>query len=333
MELILKSRIRDLAGNLSEPVTFRISCTTPPLLNVRSILASGLSIAIPITLILLLGFWLLFYKSPAERLPVLRSTLLLFCLLLLLTFLQRILHEGGHASYLVLRGVPFSIYVHPFTFPGYARPVIDSSIWRDIPGSLTALLLSLLISLPFWKHRSLALLPLVMLFPYVAIIDGINVLGLAGDFRNLVQTNALSPIPFYILGALIIVAGITFLFALLPLLALSPKDKRSLFVFPAAMFLLSLLSFLVACIVVPGSPIDLEYFLGQEILTVANALLLVQPVGWMILAVLYVTLYNRAYPRLPAWLRTEAGPLAWKDLRLPALLATISVIMGWIIIT
>lgn len=92
-------------------------------------------------------------------------------------------------------------------------------------------------------------------------------------------------------------------------------------------------AFLVACIVVPGSPINREYFLGQEILTVANALLLVQSIGWMLIALFYVTLYNRAYPRLPAWLRTEAVPLAWKDLRLPALLATISVIMGLIIIT
>jgi len=55
-------------------------------------------------------------------------TFLLFCLLLLLTFVQRILHEGGYASYLFLRGVPITIYVHPFTFPGYARPVIDSSV-------------------------------------------------------------------------------------------------------------------------------------------------------------------------------------------------------------
>jgi len=39
------------------------------------------------------------------------------------------------------------------------------------------------------------------------------------------------------------------------------------------------------------------------------------------------------YPKLPAWLRTEAIHLTWKDLRLPALLAAVSVILGLIIIT
>jgi hypothetical protein len=48
---------------------------------------------------------------------------------------------------------------------------------------------------------------------------------------------------------------------------------------------------------------------------------------------LYVTLFRWVYPRLPAWLRTETVTLTWKDLRLPALLAAVSVILGLIIIT
>ncbi len=48
---------------------------------------------------------------------------------------------------------------------------------------------------------------------------------------------------------------------------------------------------------------------------------------------LYVTLCRRVYPRLPAWLRTETVALTWKDLRLPALLAVICVILGILIIT
>ena len=121
-------------------------------------------------------------------------------------------------------------------------------------------------------------------------------------------------------------------FSLFPLLGLHPKDKKALFVVPAAMFLVCALSFPVAVIFVPDSPIDREYFLGQEIVSGASILLVAQMVIWTLLAVLYVTLWRQAYPRLPAWLRTETVALTWKDLRLPAMLAVISVILGLIII-
>jgi hypothetical protein len=52
----------------------------------------------------------------------------------------------------------------------------------------------------------------------------------------------------------------------------------------------------------------------------------------LILGILYTTLYRRIHPRLPAWLRTETVALTWRDLRLPALLAVISVVIGLIII-
>lgn len=333
LEWALESRVRDQAGNLSEPVIYRISCATPPVVDTRSFLINVLSLAIPIALILGMGFWLLFQKRPAERLPILRSTLLLFCLLLLSIFGYLTLHEGGHCLYPVSRGIPFTLYVHPFLMPGYCRPAIDN-IWKDILGSMTSLPLAALISLPFWKRRSPALLPLGMLFSYVAIADGINVSGLiGGDFMNLVQDNGVSPIPFILLGALIFVVGIGSLFAILPLLGLDPKEKKALFVLPAAMFLVGVLSILAACIVVPGSSINREYFLGQEIMTQMRVFLAGMTILWAILAVFYVTLWRRAYPRLPAWLRTETGALNWKDLRLPALLAAVSVILGILIIT
>jgi hypothetical protein len=332
INIVLEIRISDLLGNVSEPVKLTFSCTTPPVVDTQSFLVKGLSVAIPIGLILLLGFWLLFRKHPSERLPALRSMLLLFCLLLLFRFVQLVLHEGGHCLYPGSRGIPFTLYVHPFLLSGYCRPAIDN-IWKDILGSMTSIPLAALISLPFWKRRSLALLPLVMLLPYVATLhDGANVLGLEGDFRNLVLTNSLSPIPFYILGGLIIVVGLVSMFSLLPLLGLDPKDKRSLLVFPTALFLQSALSFLVAYLLVPGSPIDREFFLGQEIMAQANAFIPQTVIG-LILAVLYLTLYRKIAVRLPAWLRTETVTLTWKDLRLPALLAAVSVIIGLIIIT
>jgi hypothetical protein len=171
-----------------------------------------------------------------------------------------------------------------------------------------------------------------MLFPFVATLHGgVNVMGLEGDFLNIVQVNGLSPVPFYVLGGSIVLVGVLFLFALFPLLGLDPKDKGSLFVLPAAMFLNSALTFLVAYLFVPGSPIDSEYFLAQEIMAQASPFLPQTVIG-LILAVVYFTLYRKVAPRLPAWLRTETVALTWRDLRLPALLAAVSVILGLIII-
>jgi hypothetical protein len=331
LELAFESRIRDEAGNLSKPVLFTMTCTTPPVVDTRSFLVKGLGVAIPIALVLLLGFWLLFRKTPSERLPALRSMLLFFCLLLVFRFVQLILHEGGHCLYLVPRDIPFTLYIHPFLLSGYCRPGINN-IWSDLLGTMTALPLAALISLLFWKRRSLALLPIVMLFPFVASLhEGVNVMGLEGDFLNIVQINGLSPVPFYVLGGSIVLVGVLFLFALFPLLGLDPKDKGSLFVLPAAMFLNSALTFLVAYLFVPGSPIDSEYFLAQEIMAQASPFLPQTVIG-LILAVVYFTLYRKVAPRLPAWLRTETVALTWRDLRLPALLAAVSVILGLIII-
>jgi hypothetical protein len=331
MDAVIESRIRDQAGNLSEPVPLAISCTAPQPLDTTPLLISGLSMALPIALVLLLGFWLLFRKRPAERLPALRSVILVFFLFMLLKFLQVVLHEGGHTLYPLVRGVPIMLYVHPFIFAGYSRPIIDSSIWYDILGSAIALPVSLLISMLFWKRRSLALLPLLMIFPFIALNDGFNVMGIIGDFRNVVQSTGLPAAPFFILGALIFCIGIISLFSLLPLAGLDPRDNKALFVLPAAMFLVSALSFLVAHLFVLGSPIDLEYFMGREILFSAN-LGFVFPLIFFVLAVLYVTLFRKLYPRLPAWLRNETVNLTWKDLRLPGILWAVSVVIGLIIV-
>ena len=332
LELAFESRIVDQAGNTSEPVLFTLSCSAPQPIDRAPYLMAGLRTAVPIALILLLASWLLFRKRPAERRHALRSMLLMLCLILLVKFLQLILHEGGHSMFLLVRDVPITLYVHPFAFSGFYRPMLEySSIWTHILGSAIALPAATLISLPFWRRRSLALLPVVMLFPYVALNDGINVMGFDGDFWNLVQVTGVSAIPFLILGGLIVVVGIVSWFAILPLAGLKPQDRKPLFVLPAAMFLWAALSQLVALIVVPGSPIDANYFVGREILTSANSTLMMTLIG-ALLALIYVTLWRWAYPRLPAWLHTENVELTWMDLRVPALLAAVSVILGLIII-
>lgn len=332
MELVFESRIRDLAGNLSEPVPFHLSCQAPQPVDTRQFLRSGFTIAIPIALILGFGFWLMFRKNPAGRIPALRSTLLMACLFMLLRFMQLILHEGGHSLYLLVNGIPAMVYAHPFTFSGYSRPILDNSIWTNVLGSLTAIPISLLISLLFWKQRSLALLPLVMLFPYAATMhEGINLMGITGDFLNLTLSTGMPRLLFFIPGVVIVLAGMISLFALLPLAGLDPRDNKILFVLPAALFIRSALSLLAAHLFVVGSPIDLEYFLGREIIS-GNSFLFHTLFG-AALAILYVTLYRRIYPRLPAWLRTDTVSLTWGNLIIPGLLAAGSVILGVIIIT
>ncbi len=331
LELAFESRIQDRAGNVSAPVLFTMACTAPQSLDTRPFLISGLSTALPIALVLLLGFWLVFRKRPAERLPVLRSMILFFFLFMALRFLHLVAHEGGHSLFYLLRGVPVTVYAHPFYFRGFSRPIItDSSIWKDVLGSAIAFPVGFLISLPFWRRRSSALLPWVMVFPYIALNDGINVMGITDDFRNLVLSTGLPAAPFLLLGALIFCIGLISMLSLFPLAGLDPRDNKALFVLPAAMFLICVLSFLVEHLFVPGSPIDLEYFMGREILS-DNLFMLWVPVG-IVLAVLYVTLFRRLSPRLPAWLHTATVALTWKDLRLPGLWWAVSVVIGMAII-
>ena len=297
---------------------------------------SGLSMALPIALVLLLGFLLLFPKRPAEKLLALRSMVLMFLLFMIVQFLFLVFHEGGHSLHAVWQGVPVTLYVHPFFFSGFSRPIVDTSIWADILGSATSIPVALLISLLSWKRRSPALLPLAMVFPWVALNDGINITGvmggMSGDFVNVVQKTGLPAAPFVILGAAIFCIGLISLLSLFPLAGLDPRDNKALFVIPAAMFLISVLSFLVVQLFVPGSPIEREYSLGQDILFTANFSILLYPIIGLILAVLYVTLFRKLYPRLPAWLRNETVTLTWKDLRLPGILWAVSVAIGLIIV-
>lgn len=331
LELSFESRIRDRAGNLSEPVLFNMSCDTAPAIDTRSLLLAGLSTALPIALVLLLGFWLLFRKSPEERLPALRSMTLIFFLFMQLRFFHLVIHEGGHAIYPILNGAPTTLYVHPFFFRGFSRPLIfGSGIWKDILGSAAAIPVGLLIFALFWRRRSVALLPLVMLFPFIAMTDGINVMGIQDDFRNLIQSTGLPAAPFFIAGGLIFCTGLLSMLSLFPLAGMDPRDDKALVVLPAAMFLISALSFLVEHLFVPGSYIDLEYFMGKEILS-DNLFIPWVGIG-IVLAVLYVTLFRKLYPRLPGWLRVETSPLSWQDLRTPGMIWAASVVIGLIIV-
>jgi hypothetical protein len=245
-------------------------------------------------------------------------------------FVQLVVHEGGHSLYSLVNNLPTMLYVHPFLFRGFSRPIIiGSGIWKDILGSAAALPLALLIFLLFWKRRSTALLPFVMIFPVIALTDGYNVMGIQDDFRNLVQATGLPSAPFLILGALIFCIGLIAFLSLFPLMGMDPGDNKALFALPAGMFLGSVLSLLIAHIFVLGSPIHQEYFMGGELLS-DNFFLFYVPFG-VFFAVLYVTLFRKLDLRLPAWLRAETVALTWKDLRLPGILWIASVVIGLVI--
>jgi hypothetical protein len=272
--------------------------------------------------------------SPA-RASMLRSTLLLFLLAFPVYFIFLVFHEGGHALLALALGGSVSLfYVHPFPMGGYVRPVFDwSNVWFHAAGPALVLLVSLLIFLLCWKRRSVSFLPLVMFVAWTAIVQGFVILMVQDDINNIVQLTGLSPIIFQVTGSMLVVAGIFLFVSLFPLLGLAPKDLRSLFVVPAAFFRLVLVGLLVGTLFVPGSPADVVYGLGESILATAKSSLVLFVIFGVLLAVTHVTLYRWVYPRLPAWLQAETVQLAWKNLRLPAVLGVVSVILGLVIIS
>lgn len=270
------------------------------------------------------------------RPSMLRSALLLFLLAFPVYFMVLIIHEGGHALHTLAVGGPVSLfYVHPFPMAGYAMPPVSywENVWFHAAGPALGLLVSLLIFLLFWKRRTISFLPLLMLFPLAAIGQGFVMLMVMGDFTNIVLLTSLSPAIFQVMGLILTVVGIFLFDSLFPLLGLNPKDLRSLIVVPAAFLLWTLVGLAAGYLSVPGSAADVVYGLGEDILMTARISPILYVVVGLILAGTYVTLYRWAYQRLPAWLHTETVQLVWKDLRLPAVLAAISVAMGILIIT
>lgn len=260
-----------------------------------------------------------------------RSTMMLACLLFLLTFAKLVLHEGGHGLYLLVLGRPVTLYVHPFAFSGYARPVGDFSVWTHVSGPAVELLSSLLIFLLLCRRPSVRRLPLLMLFPFAAFTEGQGLVQRVGDYHNLMHVTGLPGAPFIVAGALLGVLGLVLLLSLFPLLGLSPRDPKCLVIVPTAMLLWSVSSMFVAHLVVPGSWIDMRWHLAQEILS-ANDESWVNGIVGAVVALLYLTLYRWVRPRLPARLRFDTVYPTWKDVRLYGLLCFASVVLGLIVI-
>ena len=92
------------------------------------------------------------------------------------------------------------------------------------------------------------------------------------------------------------------------------------------------LGMVIAYVFVPGSFVYKTDWSVAEAIISANQGMIASTILGLILSGLYISLYRWISPMLPAWLSTKTVTLTWKDLRLPAVLAVISVILGLIII-
>jgi hypothetical protein len=262
------------------------------------------------------------------------AILLFLCVLFSMRFWTLLFHEGGHALADLIEGnLPGLLYVHPFNFAGFSRPIFVDRVLNHSAGPVIGVLIPLFIFILLWKHRSVAVLPLVMVFPWAAMETGANVIQITqtGDYHNIIRLTGFSEAVIVIPCLVLFAIGAFFFLSLMPLLGLGPKDWRVLFVLPAAAILWDGVSFVVAHLVVPVSPIDAIYHEGTMVIQSAQmsqlGLLLV-----LLLVLLYLSLYRVISPRIPSRLRSETVLLTWKDLCIPALSAAACVIAGLILI-
>jgi hypothetical protein len=271
-------------------------------------------------------------------LSTLQSTLLVFLLFFPVTFMSMFLHEGGHALFHLTQGVPVHfLYAHPFSFVGFVRPMADYySVGVHASGTVFELLVSGVIFVLLWKHRSFYTLPFLMVFPWVALYDGMggifDILGNTGDYYNILTITGWSPAGFYLISSILIIGGIFFLISLFPLLGLKPQDRKSLFVLPVGMLLYTALGLPIAYFLVPGSPIDVQYHVAHEIILSAYYRPLFMGAIGIFLALIYTTLYRSLYRGIPVSLRTELSSLSWRVFWYPGLLFSISMILGLMVI-
>jgi hypothetical protein len=264
-----------------------------------------------------------------------RTFLLFFCVLFSLRFLILLFHEGGHALPDLIAGtIPRILYAHPFSFGGLVYTTVVDVI-SAAAGPVMMVLVPLLLFILLWKHRSVALLPLVMAFPWAAMeagMDGFTIRQM-GDYPSIIHITGLPEAVIVIPCLVLFVIGGFFFLLLMPLLGLGPKNWRVLLALPAAVLLWTGVSIVVASLVFPGSPVESVIPEEMSMIQAGSGIGPVDVLLMLLVGVLYLTLYRWISPRLPSWLRSETVALTWKDLRIPALLAVVSVLLGLLIIT
>ncbi len=103
-------------------------------------------------------------------------------------------------------------------------------------GTIFELLVSAVVFIALWKHRSFYTLPFLLVFPWSALYNGIggifDTLGHTGDYHNIMTITGWSPTGFNLISLILSVVGVFFLISLFPLLGLVPKNRKSLLVLP-----------------------------------------------------------------------------------------------------
>lgn len=278
------------------------------------------------------------YEKRNVDASTIRSMLLLFFILFTLVFIDTLVHEGAHLISNLSHGLTIQLFfAHPFTMNGFVSIVGpgSSTVWDFAAGHIATVLISLPLFILLWRRRSVSILPLVMWFPYTASTALSWVIGLAlgmDDFNHIIDMTGWPAWPFFIIFSILAVVGIVLFVSCFPLLGLKLKDKRTLFVIPAASLLYALVGLIVAYLFVPGSPADVQFHLGEWLISAAtNGLLLF--LYWSVLFIpVYFTLYPIIERKFPAYLRTERRNLVWRDLLIPGILCTISIVVGILII-
>ena len=70
--------------------------------------------------------------------------------------------RAGHALANLIQGeTVWSFYVHPFTFMGFVRPVVDTRLEVPALGYIISILVSVVMFFLLWKRRSVSNLPFV----------------------------------------------------------------------------------------------------------------------------------------------------------------------------
>ncbi len=273
----------------------------------------------------------------ARSRPALLAALRVFLLYFPLTLSHLFLHEGGHDLVALVNRTPgTAIFIHPFSFAGYSRPIFDfDNVWFHLGGTLSAVLVSLVLFIFLWKRRnSTPLLPLI-LFPWIALWEGLDlilVLGKNGDYYNLSQVTGL-PAGLFVAAGVVLFLGGAFLFmSLFPRLGLAPENKNTLWAVPAGIALYGLVSLGAAHVLAPASPFLVRYDLVQEVLTTAVLQPAAMTAAGLLTAGLYVTLYRAVYQKLPAGWRTETTRLTCSNLGGSAVIAVVSIGIGLIFI-
>lgn len=262
-----------------------------------------------------------------------RSAVLVFLLMFPLTFIHLLVHEGGHALVNLFYRVPnTSIFIHPFSFSGFSRPMLDyHNVWMHLGGPTISILVALILYLIFWKRRNYSTLFILVYIAWTAFWEGLgflDILGGGGDFYNVTRVTDLPVGLFFAIDLILFIIGIILFVTLIPLFGLRSGDLKTLWVFPAGMGLYGVVSLAAANVLAPLSPYLIQYDLVKETLTSASFRPVLMAVAGLLFAGVYVTLHRAAARKLPTGMHTAYRPLAWRDLRGPAGLALISVAIG-----